>query len=129
MLFGFASTIPRSTSFFSTPRSRSPTLSPACPSSSSLRNISTPVTTTFFSVPNPTIPPSSPPLPSPPSLRLLHLPLRHRNALVQRRQELLHLPHPRLVPRNRLQRRPPDHRNVVPRILVLPQQLPPLEHP
>ena len=32
------------------PRSRQPTLSPAWPSSSSLRNISTPVTTVFFGV-------------------------------------------------------------------------------
>src|SRR5205807_1190461 len=46
--------------------------------------------------------------------RLLHLPLRHRNALVQRRQQLIDLADPRLVPRNRLQRRPPDHRHVVP---------------
>src|SRR5205814_2296066 len=56
---GFASTIPRSTSSFSTPRNSSPTLSPACPSSNSLRNISTPVTTVFLSVPNPTISTSS----------------------------------------------------------------------
>src|SRR5712691_1748183 len=42
--------------------------------------------------------------------RLLHLPLRHRNVLVQRRQQLLHLPHPRLVPRDRLQGRPPGTR-------------------
>src|SRR3989440_93527 len=59
--------------------------------------------------------------------RLLHLPLRHRNALVQRRQQLVHLAHPRLVPRDRLQRRPPDHRDVVPRILVLRQELPHLQ--
>src|SRR5437773_11521065 len=50
---------PPSTSCFSTPRSSKPTLSPACPSSNSLRNISTPVTTTFLSVPNPTISTSS----------------------------------------------------------------------
>jgi hypothetical protein len=42
---GLASTCPRSTSSLSIPRSKQPTLSPACPSSSSLRNISTPVTT------------------------------------------------------------------------------------
>src|SRR5882724_3156973 len=59
--------------------------------------------------------------------RLLHLPLRHRDARVQRRQQLLHLPHPRLVPRDRLQRRPPDHRHVVPGVLVLGEQLPHLE--
>ena len=41
---GFASTIPRSTSSFSVPRSSTPILSPACPSSKSFLNISTPVT-------------------------------------------------------------------------------------
>src|SRR3989442_6698769 len=60
---------PRSTSFFSTPRSRSPTLSPACPSSSSLRDISTPGTTTLISVPNPTISTSSPTFTFPRSIR------------------------------------------------------------
>ena len=69
MLPGFASTIPRSTSSFSTPRSSSPTLSPACPSSSSLRNISTPVTTVFLSVPNPTSSTSSPTFTLPRSIR------------------------------------------------------------
>src|SRR3989442_31059 len=59
MLPGFASTTPRSTSCFSTPPRRRPTLSPACPSSNSLRNISTPVTTDFLSDPNPTISTSS----------------------------------------------------------------------
>src|SRR3989454_397932 len=39
--------------------------------------------------------------------RLLHLPLRHRNARVQRRQQLLHLPHPRLVPPPVIQTPPP----------------------
>ena len=43
MLPGLASTIPRSTSSRLVPRSSTPTLSPARPSSSSLRNISTPV--------------------------------------------------------------------------------------
>src|SRR5262245_61171123 len=38
---------PRPTSSLSTPRSNVPTLSPACPSSSNFRNISTPVTTVF----------------------------------------------------------------------------------
>src|SRR5205814_10161824 len=52
--------------------------------------------------------------------RLLDLPLRDRNVLVQRRQQLLHLAHPRLVPGDRLPGRPPDYRNVVPRLLVLP---------
>src|SRR5712691_3552919 len=52
---------PRPTPLFPRPppRSNSPTSSPACPSSNSLRNISTPVTTTFLSVPNPTISTSS----------------------------------------------------------------------
>src|SRR5437899_2063999 len=39
MLFGFASTIPRSTSCFSTPRRSTPTFPPACPPSSSLRTL------------------------------------------------------------------------------------------
>src|SRR5207244_11883443 len=67
--FDFANTIPRSTSCFSTPRSSNPTLSPACPSSRSLRNISTPVTTVFLSVPNPTISTSSPTFTFPRSIR------------------------------------------------------------
>ena len=54
---------------FSTPRSSTPMLSPATPSSSSLRNISTPVTT-FFSVGlKPTISISSPTLTLPRSTR------------------------------------------------------------
>src|SRR5437762_2053419 len=69
MLPGFASTCPRSTSSFSTPRSSTPMLSPAWPASSSLRNISTPVTT-FFSVGlNPTISISSPTFTRPRSTR------------------------------------------------------------
>src|SRR5438046_6558457 len=75
---GLARTCPRSTSSLSTPRSRHPTLSPACPSSSSFRNISTPVTTVLRVSRNPTIstssptfttpppPPPPPPLPPPP---------------------------------------------------------------
>src|SRR2546425_2574437 len=59
--------------------------------------------------------------------RLVHLPLRHRDALIERRQQLLHLRHPLLLPRDRLQGRAPDHRNVVPRILVLREQLPHLQ--
>jgi hypothetical protein len=66
---GLLSTCPRSTSVFSTPRSRIPTLSPACPESSSLRNISTPVTI-FFSVGlKPTISISSPTFTCPRSMR------------------------------------------------------------
>src|SRR4029453_14299707 len=69
MLPGLASTWPRSTSSFSTPRRSTPMLSPATPSSSSLRNISTPVTT-FFSVGRkPTISISSPTLTLPRSTR------------------------------------------------------------
>src|SRR5438094_2298686 len=64
---GFASTCPRSTSSLSTPRSKQPTLSPACPSSNSFRNISTPVTTVLRVSRNPTISTSSPPLTTPPS--------------------------------------------------------------
>src|SRR5439155_10568529 len=64
---GFASTCPRSTSSLSTPRSKQPTLSPACPSSNSFRNISTPVTTVLRVSRNPTISTSSPTLPTPPS--------------------------------------------------------------
>ena len=54
---------------FSMPRSKSPALSPACPSSRSFRNISTPVTTVFLSVPKPTISTSSPTLILPRSIR------------------------------------------------------------
>ena len=65
----FASTIPRSISSFAIPRSKSPTLSPACPSSSSFRNISTPVTTVFLSVLKPISATSSPTLITPRSIR------------------------------------------------------------
>src|SRR3989304_3984314 len=67
---GFASTCPRSTSSLSIPLSNAPMLSPACPSSRSLRNISTPVTTVFRT--SSCIPPistSSPPFPTPRSTR------------------------------------------------------------
>ena len=43
----FAKTCPRSTSSFLSPRSKTPTLSPARPSSRSFLNISMPVTTVF----------------------------------------------------------------------------------
>ena len=66
---GLASTWPRSTSSFSTPRSSTPMLSPATPSSRSFRNISTPVTI-FFSVGlYPTISISSPTFTLPRSTR------------------------------------------------------------
>ena len=46
--------MPRSISSLSTPRNNKPTLSPATPSSNSLRNISIPVTVVFFCKPKPT---------------------------------------------------------------------------
>ena len=66
---GLASTCPRSTSSFSVPRSSSPTLSPAMPSSSSFRNISIPVTTRFIVGRKPTISTSSPTFTLPRSTR------------------------------------------------------------
>src|SRR5262249_62199687 len=63
------STIPRSTSSRLVPRSSTPTLSPACPWSSSLRNISTPVHTVERVSPSPTISISSPTLTTPRSIR------------------------------------------------------------
>src|SRR3954466_7275131 len=60
MLPGLARTWPRSTSSFFVPRNRAPMLSPACPSSKILRNISTPVHTVFCVVRKPTISKSSP---------------------------------------------------------------------
>src|SRR5271166_808479 len=66
---GLQTTCPRSTSSFSVPRSKSPTLSPASPSSSSLRNISTPATTFFCVSRNPTISISSPTFTLPRSTR------------------------------------------------------------
>ena len=56
---GLASTCPRSTSSRLVPRSSTPTLSPARPSSSSLRNISTPVHVVFVVGRIPTISTSS----------------------------------------------------------------------
>src|SRR5512147_61442 len=129
-------------------------LSPACPSSNSFRNISTPVTTDFFvSACIPTISISSPPLTSPPSpppppprhhrppprdreyvldrhqKRLVHRPRRRRDITVHRLHQLPDALRRLRVLRllHRLQRRPPDHRNVVPRKLVLLQQLPHLQ--
>ena len=66
---GLASTWPRSMSSLSMPRSRQPTLSPAWPWSSSLRNISTPVTTLFLVSLKPMISTSSPTLITPRSMR------------------------------------------------------------
>src|SRR5713226_6449220 len=66
---GLHTTCPRSTSSFSVPRSSNPTLSPASPSSNSLRNISTPVTTRFSVGRKPTISISSPTFTFPRSTR------------------------------------------------------------
>src|SRR4026209_1818310 len=66
---GLHRTWPRSTASLSIPRSRQPTLSPASPESSSLRNISTPVTTDFCVSFRPTISTSSPTLILPRSIR------------------------------------------------------------
>src|SRR5229473_2588455 len=66
---GLASTWPRSISSRLVPRRRQPTLSPAMPSSRSLRNISTPVTTVFWVSRSPTISTSSPTLILPRSIR------------------------------------------------------------
>src|SRR2546429_1730062 len=63
------STIPRSTSSFAMPRSSSPALSPARPSSSCFLNISTPVTTVLRVSRKPTISTSSPTFTLPRSIR------------------------------------------------------------
>ncbi len=69
MLPGLASTCPRSTSSRFVPRSNTPTLSPAWPWSSSLRNISTPVHVVFTVSRIPTISISSPTFTTPRSIR------------------------------------------------------------
>src|SRR5512143_3426373 len=95
-------------------------------------------------LPHPPLPPPHPPPrppPPPPSSRhrppprdrehvlhrhqerLVHLPLRHRHVAVQRRQQLLDLRHPLPVALDRLQRRAPDHRDLVPGELIGRQQL------
>src|ERR1700737_1103170 len=63
MLPGLAITCPLSTSSRFNPLNSTPMLSPASPSSNSLRNISTPVTTAFCVSPSPT--PSISPAPFP----------------------------------------------------------------
>ena len=67
--FGATTTIPRSRSSFSIPRSSSPTLSPAIASSIDLRNISTPVTTVSRVSRSPTISTLSPTFTFPRSTR------------------------------------------------------------
>src|SRR5437773_1577792 len=69
MLAGFESTCPRSTSSRLVPRSSTPILSPACPSSRSFLNISTPVHTVFKVGFKPTISSSSPTFTIPRSTR------------------------------------------------------------
>ena len=139
MLPGLASTWPRSTSSFSTPRSSTPMLSPASPESSSLRNISTPVTT-FFSVGlKPTISISSPTF-TRAALdaagddgaaardrehvfdrhheRLVDVALRQRDVAVERIHQLRHAGDAFGVALQRLERRQADHRDVVAREAV-----------
>src|SRR6266404_3122509 len=69
MLPGLASTCPRSTSPRLVPLKSTPTLSPACPSSRSFLNISTPVQTVFTVAFSPTISTSSFTLTMPRSMR------------------------------------------------------------
>jgi len=66
---GFANTCPRSTSSRPIPRNKTPTLSPAIPTSNVFRCISTPVTTDFTVSRNPTICTSSPVRTTPRSTR------------------------------------------------------------
>src|SRR6266568_2722235 len=71
ILPGLANTCPRSTSSFFVPRNNAPMLSPARPSSNSLRNISTPVHVVLVVGRNPMISISSPAPPAcpPPGTR------------------------------------------------------------
>src|SRR3954465_14928582 len=95
---GFASTCPRSTSSFFVPRRRAPMLSPARPSSSSLRNISTPVQVVLVVGRRPMISISSPtftiPRPHPPLD-----PPRHPGATTGDREDVLDGHQERLVDR------------------------------
>src|SRR5438309_642371 len=147
MLPGLASTCPRSTSSRLVPLKSTPTLSPACPSSRSLRNISTPVHTVFTVGRKPTISTSSftlitPALDAPGDhsasagdrehilhrhqKRLVHLALGDRNVTVHLLHQLHHRGHPEgaLVPLERLQRRPNDDRGLLAGKLVRGEQLP-----
>src|SRR6185503_1707846 len=113
---GFASTCPRSTSSRFVPRSRMPTLSPACTWSRSFRNISVPVQTVFCVGLRPTISSSSPTLHTPRSTRPVRRPLRGRDVAIQRVGEL----HDRLLAQlarvalERLQGRTDHDRGLVP---------------
>src|SRR6478609_392376 len=140
MLPGFESTCPRSTSSRLVPRSSTPTLSPACPWSSSFRNISTPVHTVFKVGFNPTISSSSPTFTTPRSTRpvtTVPRPLIENTSSTGIRngpstsrigelhdRTLAHLPR---VPFQRHLRAANHDRRVVPRKLVLRQQLPHLD--
>ncbi len=146
MLPGFASTCPRSISSRFVPRSSAPMLSPARPSSSSLRNISTPVTTVFDVGLKPTISTSSPTFTMPRSTRPVTTVPRPeivntsstgiRNGLSISRfgsgMNVSHAsssfridgsPSSARVAFQRLQRAPADDRRRVARVLVLRQQL------
>src|SRR5258707_11084452 len=147
---GLHRTCPRSTASLSIPRSRHPTLSPATPSSKSLRNISTPVTTDFCVSRSPTISTSSPTLILPRSMRPVtnraapgdreHVLDRHQKRLVDRTLRQRHKRIQRIVklqdrlvgelaflPVERLDLGPADHRRLVARKLVLGQKLAHLE--
>src|SRR4030088_3457823 len=144
---GLHRTWPRSTASLSMPRSRQPTLSPATPSSRSLRNISTPGTTDFWVSRSPTISTSSPTLITPRSMRPVTTVPRPementsstgiRNGLLISRLGVgmegarplaalrnRPLPHRARVPVQRLQRAADHDRGLVPRKLVLGEQLP-----
>src|SRR6266508_1847693 len=118
---GLANTCPRSTSFLSVPRSSNPTLSPACPWSKSLRNISTPVTTFFCVGRIPTTSTSSPTLITPRStLPVTTVPRPD----IEQTLGLFRVGIPRL---HRLQRRPLHNRYLIPRKPVRRQKLPHLQ--
>src|SRR5256714_1161646 len=89
-------------------------------------------------IPRPTSPPPRPTLPPPVNRKnvldrhqkwLVHRPRRRRNVAVHRLHQLPNAPRRLRVLRllHRPQRRPPDHRDLVPRKLVLLQQLPHLQ--
>jgi hypothetical protein len=132
------------------PRRSAPMLSPALPSSSSLRNISTPVTTVLTVSLNPTISTSSPTLMIPRSTRpvttvprpeivntsstgieerLVDLALGLRDERIQRVHQLHHrrLADVRGVALERLERAAAHDRRVIAGVLVLGEQLAQLE--
>ena len=138
---GLHSTWPRSTSSRLVPRSRTPTLSPAWPWSSSLRNISTPVHTVFWCRTDADDLDFLAHLDHPPldparhhraaardrehvlhrhQERQVHRPLRLRNILIHRLHQLQNrlLPDLRIAVLQRRQRRTLDDRHVVAREAV-----------